>query len=149
MRTTFTLLAGLTLVLTVVATSLANPFPAISQVFAFSCNSDYSSCPDGMDPTLAPIQLADGNFYGVTWWAGQGNSNAGGTVGKVTPAGKATVVHTFMPNKAGQYPRGENPVIGFCRGRGPQPLRRNRIGRQLESGSDVQAVTYWRIQGGA
>ncbi|MGB9197778.1 MAG: choice-of-anchor tandem repeat GloVer-containing protein [Terriglobales bacterium] len=100
----------------ILATSSLAVNPTISQVFVFACNSDYSSCPDGMDPTLAPVQLADGSLYGVTWWAGQGNSDAGGTVWKVTTSGVASVLHTFEPNKTGQFPKGENPVIGFVQG---------------------------------
>lgn len=133
MRPIFTVLACLTLV----SASLAGTTPTISQVFAFSCNSDYSSCPDGMYPTLAPIQLADGNFYGVTWWAGAGGANAGGTVWKVTPAGLARVVHTFLPNKVGQYPKGENPVIGFAEG-----ADHNLYGVTESGGSTNQGVMY-------
>ena len=90
--------------------------PTISQLFAFSCNSNFSSCPEGFDPTLSPIELADGNFYGVTWWAGQGSSNNGGTVWKATPAGLVTALRTFAFDSSGKFPNGENPVIGFAAG---------------------------------
>jgi uncharacterized repeat protein (TIGR03803 family) len=90
--------------------------PAISQLFDFSCNGSFSSCPQGFDPTLSPIQLADGNFYGVTWWAGQGSSNNGGTVWKATTAGQVTALHTFVFDSSGKFPNGENPVIGFAAG---------------------------------
>lgn len=91
--------------------------PIISQLFSFSCNSDYSSCPDGMDPALAPIQLADSNLYGVTWWGGQIQGySGGGAVTAVTTSGTATVPYTFLPDKSGNYIDGENPVIGLTRG---------------------------------
>lgn len=128
--------------LTLVTASLASP--TISQVFVFACNSDYSSCPDGMDPTLAPIQLADGNLYGVTWWAGQGSSNAGGTVWKVTPAGTGSVVHTFERNKFGQFPKGENPVIGFAKG-----TDGNLYGITESGGKTNQGVMYKQKSPGA
>ena len=143
MRPIFTFLACLTLVLTLVTASPASSTPTISQVFAFYCNLNYTSCPYGMDPTLAPIQLADGNLYGVTWWAGQGNANAGGTVWKVTPAGKGTVVHTFSPNKAGQYPNGENPVIGFAQG-----ADHSLYGITESGGSTNQGVMYQQLPKG-
>ena len=90
--------------------------PKISQLLAFSCNSDYSACPDGMDPAGTPIQLSDGNLYGVTWWGGLNSPNGGGTVWRVTPAAAASVVHAFLPDSTGQFPKGENPVIGFTKG---------------------------------
>jgi uncharacterized repeat protein (TIGR03803 family) len=133
MRILFAVLACLLLPLAEAAGST----PAITQLFAFSCNADYSSCPDGMDPALTPIQLADGNFYGVTWWAGQNNANAGGTVWKVTPTGVATVVHTFQPNSTGQFPHGENPVIGFAQG-----ADHNLYGVTESGGTTNQGVMY-------
>jgi uncharacterized repeat protein (TIGR03803 family) len=90
--------------------------PPISQVFAFFCNEDFSSCPDGFDPTLVPIQSPDSSLNVVTWWAGQGSSNNGGTVTNVTLAGRATVLHTFVQAPNGSYPLGENPVIAFAKG---------------------------------
>jgi uncharacterized repeat protein (TIGR03803 family) len=108
-------LASVTLTISLFAQS-GPAAPPISQVFSFSCNGNYSSCPQGFDPTLTPIQLADGNFYGVTWWAGTGSSNNGGTVWKSTATGQVTVLHTFKFNSAKQYPDGENPVIGFAAG---------------------------------
>ncbi|MGA9643730.1 MAG: choice-of-anchor tandem repeat GloVer-containing protein [Terriglobales bacterium] len=130
--------------LALVTASLAAQNPTISQVFAFTCNTDYTSCPYGMDPTLAPIQLSDGNLYGVTWWAGQGNANAGGTVWKISPAGQAAVVHTFEPNKTGQFPKGENPVIGFAQG-----ADHNLYGITESGGKTNQGVMYKQAAGGA
>ena len=117
--------------------------PTISQVFAFYCNANFTSCPYGMDPTLSPLQLANGNLYGVTWWAGQGNPNAGGTVWKVTTAGKASVVHTFQPNVAGKFPRGENPVIGFVQG-----SDHNLYGISESGGTTNQGVMYKQLPTG-
>jgi len=98
------------------ATFAQNPSaPVISQVFAFLCNQGFTSCPDGFDPALGPIQLSDGAFYGTTWWAGQGSSSNAGTVWRVTASGKATVLHTFA-SSGGKFPKGENPVLGFVKG---------------------------------
>jgi len=46
-------------------------------------------CADGGTPGSAPIQAADGNFYGTTFGGGP---SGGGVVYKITPKGKYTVV---------------------------------------------------------
>lgn len=114
MKTLLCLFTALALAASLAAQSRSSA-PAISQVFDFSCNSNFTSCPQGFDPTLSPVQLSNGNFYGVTWWAGQGSSANGGTVWKATPAGKVTALHTFA-SSSGAFPEGENPVIGFAAG---------------------------------
>lgn len=98
--------------------SFAQPSsPAISQVVAFWCNPNFTSCPNGFDPTLPPLQLADGNLYVATWWAGQGNPNAGGTIFRTAPTGQGFVIHTFQPTSIhGGFPNGENPVLALVQG---------------------------------
>jgi uncharacterized repeat protein (TIGR03803 family) len=49
---------------------------------------------DGEKSYAALVQGADGNFYGTTSYGGT-NSNAGGTVFKITPAGTLTTLHNF------------------------------------------------------
>jgi uncharacterized repeat protein (TIGR03803 family) len=111
MKTTF----GLIVVLALATTCFGQP--SISQVVAFWCNQGFSSCPNGFDPTLAPIQLSEGNLYVATWWAGQGNPNAGGTIFRTAPGGQGFVIHTFQPASLnGGFPNGEHPVIGFVQG---------------------------------
>jgi len=113
--------------------------PPISQLFDFSCNGSFSSCPQGFDPTLSPVQLSNGNFYGVTWWAGTGSSNNGGTVWKATSAGKVTALHTFPINSSGKFPKGENPVIGFAVG-----ADGNLYGT-TESGGTANAGVFYKL----
>ena len=136
MRPTLTFVATLCFVTASFVSAPAST-PTISQLFVFACNADFSSCPDGMDPTLAPIQLGDGNFYGVTWWAGQNNANAGGTVWRVTPTGQASVVRTFKPGLNGLFLKGEQPVIGFAQG-----ADRNLYGITESGGTTNQGVMY-------
>ena len=88
------------------------PAPAITQVMAFWCNNDFTSCPLGFDPTLNPIQLADGLLYVPTFWGGQGNANFGGTIARSSTTGQSLVIHTFA-SVAGRFLGGENPVISF------------------------------------
>jgi uncharacterized repeat protein (TIGR03803 family) len=63
-----------------------------------------AGCTDGMGPGGALVQSANGDFYGTT---GGGGKYAGGTVFKITPAGKLTTLYSFcfLYNCAdGQYP---------------------------------------------
>jgi uncharacterized repeat protein (TIGR03803 family) len=54
--------------------------------------------PDGAEPTNL-VQDARGNLYGATAQGGNGNCVYGcGTLFKVTPAGKFTLLHTFGPD---------------------------------------------------
>jgi uncharacterized repeat protein (TIGR03803 family) len=110
--------------------------PPITQLFDFSCNASFSSCPQGFDPTLSPLQLANGSFYGVTWWAGTGSSSNGGTVWETTSTGIAAL-HTFQFNSSGKFPAGENPVIAFAVG-----ADGNIYGATEQGGSANAGVMY-------
>jgi len=115
--------------------------PPISQVFAFYCNSDYSSCPDGFQPALGPVQLSDGNFYGTTWY---GNTDTDlGTVWQATPSGDVKVLYTFTPNGEGQYVHGSLPAVGFAAG-----ADGNLYGVTLEGGTQNNGVFYRITTGG-
>lgn len=110
--------------------------PRITQVFDFSCNAGISSCPQGFDPTLSPVQLATGTIYGVTWWAGTGSASNGGTVWKTTSTGVAAL-HTFQMNSSGKFPAGENPVLAFAVG-----ADGNLYGATEQGGSANAGVMY-------
>jgi len=60
------------------------------------------NCADGANPVTAPVQAADGNFYGAAYQAGTRNS---GTLYKLTPSGSLTVLHTFAATD-GSFPVG-------------------------------------------
>jgi uncharacterized repeat protein (TIGR03803 family) len=65
-----------------------------------------SNCADGRLPVAALIQATDGNFYGTT---GVGGANDGGTVFKITPAGKLTTLYSFCSQSDctdGEFPSG-------------------------------------------
>ena len=47
---------------------------------------------DGQNPTTGLIQSTDGNFYGTTSAGGAGSN---GTIYKMTPQGKVTILHSF------------------------------------------------------
>jgi uncharacterized repeat protein (TIGR03803 family) len=102
--------------LSISAVTSAQPSPPpISQVFVFFCTPGFLTCPLGFDPILSPIQLSDGNLYAVTFWAGQGNPNAGGTVVRTSVSGQGLVLHTFEQT-GGLFLGGENPAIAFVKG---------------------------------
>lgn len=66
---------------------------------------------DGYEPAGALTQGNDGNFYGTTYAGGAYNQ---GTIFKITPAGKFTLLHSF--EQAGSVLGGKNPLSGLALG---------------------------------
>jgi uncharacterized repeat protein (TIGR03803 family) len=58
---------------------------------------------DGALPNGPPIQASDGNFYGTTEEGGAEND---GAIYKMTPAGKVTIIHSFVAPAEGGNPGG-------------------------------------------
>ncbi len=76
------------------------PAGTLSTVYSFcSVISSQGLCGDGLGSNAAPVQAANGDFYGTTATGGDG-AGVGGTVFKITPAGKLTTLYSFCP----QYP---------------------------------------------
>jgi len=91
--------------------------PTVRQVFVFYCNSDYTNCPNGFDPELAPVQLSNNGFvYAGTFWGGQGNSEAGGTLMLTNSTGLGTALYTFQPGSQNNFPNGSHPTVSLLRG---------------------------------
>jgi uncharacterized repeat protein (TIGR03803 family) len=88
------------------------PRPVAVKSFACSGNKSQrvGSCPQGGEPNSL-IQGSDGNFYGTTYVSSEGNQSQpnGGTVFSVTPSGKFTLLHTFLPGAGNNYPKGNHP----------------------------------------
>ena len=88
---------SLNLVLSLVILSLGLSFVTAAHasglqpvpLFTFSCQGQ--SCPQGTGPQ-ALIQASDGNFYGA---AKGGGSKSAGTIFKLTPSGKFTLLFSF------------------------------------------------------
>jgi uncharacterized repeat protein (TIGR03803 family) len=100
--------------LSLAATARAQGSGTINQLFAFTCTSGASSdtCPQGGRPNLI-IQASDGNFYGTAQVTDEGVSDPqGGTLFKLTPAGKFTRLFTFTQGANG-FLNGNNPADGF------------------------------------
>jgi uncharacterized repeat protein (TIGR03803 family) len=109
-RSVMTFVLGLSLAVTARAQSSGT----IDQLFAFTCTRGISgeTCPQGGRPDLI-IQASDGNFYGAAQVTDEGVSDPqGGTLFKLTPAGKFTRLFTFTQGASG-FPNGNNPVSGF------------------------------------
>jgi uncharacterized repeat protein (TIGR03803 family) len=71
-----------------------------------------STCPQGARPDII-LQASDGNFYGAAQVTDEGVSDPqGGTLFKLTPAGKFTRLFTFTQG-AGGFLNGNNPADGF------------------------------------
>jgi uncharacterized repeat protein (TIGR03803 family) len=66
-----------------------------------------SNCTDGISPDAGLVQIADGNFYGVTV---EGGASGNGTVFEITPAGKLTTLYSFCSQAScsdGVYPEAD------------------------------------------
>jgi uncharacterized repeat protein (TIGR03803 family) len=67
------------------------PTGSLTTLYSFCVRTN---CADGWTPD-ALVQGADGNFYGTTFTGGPNNSNQGGEVFKLTPAGVLTLLYGF------------------------------------------------------
>jgi uncharacterized repeat protein (TIGR03803 family) len=102
------------LALSLAVTARAQSSGTIDQLFAFTCIGGASgeTCPQGGRPDLI-IQAADGNFYGAAQVSDEGVSDPqGGTLFKLTPAGKFTRLFTFTQGTSG-FQNGNGPASGF------------------------------------
>jgi len=74
----------------------------------------FGPAPDGMYPGWGPV-LAGGDYYGVTIGGGANTCNNGGcgTVFKITPSGKETVLYNFTGGSDGQNP---DVIVGPYKG---------------------------------
>jgi len=90
---------------------------AIHELFGFSCNAITGACPDGSAPEGSLVQASDGNFYGTTIFGGAQNTNNGGTVFRITPAGHFTLLNTFIADQDGNFSNGNGPVGGLVEGK--------------------------------
>ncbi|HXM24231.1 MAG TPA: choice-of-anchor tandem repeat GloVer-containing protein [Terriglobales bacterium] len=70
--------------------------------------------PDGQNPFAGLVRDAKGNLYGTTYLGGKGscNSTGCGTVFKIDPAGKETVLYRFGNGADGGLPLGNLLLVG-------------------------------------
>jgi uncharacterized repeat protein (TIGR03803 family) len=85
----------------------------ITQLIAFPC-SQSGTCAGGANPSSL-IQASDGNFYGTTQTS-EFERFQGGTIFKLTPTGKATLLFTFTANSQGNFLNGNSPTGGLVEG---------------------------------
>lgn len=72
----------------------------------FSVFYSFQGPPDGASPFGVMVQDAAGNLYGTTYYGGTSNA---GTIFKLGPTGKETVLYSFMPSgqtQSGAFPFG-------------------------------------------
>jgi uncharacterized repeat protein (TIGR03803 family) len=80
---------------------------ALTTVYSF-CS--LANCADGSLPDSL-VQGANGDFYGTTAQGGADTTDGGGTIFKLTPAGKLTTLHSFCAKEG---------CDGFKEGNGPE-----------------------------
>jgi uncharacterized repeat protein (TIGR03803 family) len=108
---------GTFLLVLVIALLAGSAFGARTQpvvVFTFVCNGDPSlgvgTCPNGAGPNSL-IQGSDGNFYGTARFSAEGELGpTAGTVFSLTPAGKFTLLHAFLPGADKNFANGAHPT---------------------------------------
>ena len=66
-----------------------------------------AGCVDGANPISGLVQATDGNFYGTTYYS---ETNANGTIFKISPSGSLTTVYNF------DYTEGAQPYGGPVQG---------------------------------
>ncbi len=93
------------------------PKGQLSTLYTFCSQIDGTGqyCLDGAGPYGTLLQASDGNFYGTVRDGGRGTDLSGGTVFKLTSAGKLTTIHNFC--SATQYCHdGSYPYAGLIQG---------------------------------
>ena len=85
------------------------PAGKLTTLYQF-CNLTNSNgyCLDGGAPMSALVQTSNGDFYGTTYNGGTGLDNSGGTIFKLSAAGKLTTLYSFCQRTTtcadGAYP---------------------------------------------
>jgi len=90
-------------VLILLALLLGGPAIQSARAQTFTVLYSFKGPPDGGLPLASVIRDAQGNLYGTTWYGG---ANGYGTVFKVNPRGKETVLYSFAGGMDGAYPYG-------------------------------------------
>jgi uncharacterized repeat protein (TIGR03803 family) len=87
---------------------------------------------DGVQPNGALILAADGSFRGTTLYGGTANA---GTVFKMLPNGKITLLHSFTNAVIGTYVDGAVPLAGVILSTAGELLGTTSIGGVVSDGS--------------
>jgi uncharacterized repeat protein (TIGR03803 family) len=93
------------------------PFAGCGTVFKLTATGEetvlhsFTDSPDGAWPYAGPVRDNKGNLYGTTFFGGSATgtcfSSGCGTVYKIDPAGKETVLHSFHDQADGALPQGD------------------------------------------
>lgn len=108
-----------------------NPSGKLATIYNF-CN--IRNCPDGISPFWGLTLGADGNYYGTT--SNGGTNIVGGTLYKLTSAGKFSILYSFCGSSDGVCSDGSTPEGGVIQG-----LDGNFYGTTRDGGNGPLCVT--------
>lgn len=91
---------------------------------------------DGLGPLAGLVLGTDGNFYGTTAGGGAGNA---GTVFKLTPAGKETILHSFNTTD------GKTPLGSLIQANNGKFYGTTQLGGNLSQCSNMGCGTIFQI----
>jgi uncharacterized repeat protein (TIGR03803 family) len=100
-----------------------------------------ANCADGWNPRSGLVQGTDGNLYGTTIGGVQNCDTAScGTIFKISPAGKFTVLYSFCLQGGTPCPDGQNPAGGLIQG-----VDDNFYGTTTDGGANTTGGTVFKV----
>ncbi len=102
-----------------------------------------TDCADGFQPQSGVVQGRDGNFYGTATLGGAQNCKTlgCGTIYRISPAGKFSVLYTFCSQGGNPCPDGQSPVGALVEGADGNFYGTTSYGGAYTSGGTVFKIT--------
>ena len=105
----------------------------LSTLYSFCIQAN---CSDGAYPTAGLVLASDGNFYGTTFYGG----NGAGTIFRITPQGTLTSLYSFCPDY-GYCRHGERPAAGLVQATDGNLYGTTEAGGGISNGGTIFRMT--------